>query len=178
MGFVEGIGGKIHHLIEDPVGYLSGNPVAHRPRHLYLAILHDAVYKIGPFLLHDLRLLLGHGPAHQVAPPPGIPGKVPDDLHDLLLVHHASVGLFQDGPQPLIRVGYAFRVVFPANVPGDLLHGAGPEESDAGDDVLKAVGLELGQELAHTGGFQLEYPVRIRCGNHFVYLWVPVIQLG
>ena len=89
MGLIEGVFGEIRHVVKDLVGRLFVDAVGRTA--LYSLFL-VAVNEILPLPGHNVRLFLGHGTAHQVAPSQGIPGQVPDDLHDLLLVHDTAVG--------------------------------------------------------------------------------------
>ena len=67
MGLIEGIAGKIHHLIEDGVGHLLTDAVADAPRHHHLSLLvHQAIDEVLSFLFHDIMLLLAHGSSDQV----------------------------------------------------------------------------------------------------------------
>ena len=92
MGFIERIGRKVHHFIEDLVCNVCGHTVAHSARNLNNAFFHDAVDKILPFLEHNVVLFLCHCTADKVASPHGIPCYIAHDAHYLLLVNHAAIG--------------------------------------------------------------------------------------
>ena len=72
MGFVESIGSKIHHLIENLFRCFLADAAPKRTVHLDFAILDYAVDEIYPFALHDIVLLLAHGAADKVASAEGI----------------------------------------------------------------------------------------------------------
>ncbi|MPN26734.1 hypothetical protein SDC9_174159 [bioreactor metagenome] len=86
MGFIEGVLGEIHHLVEHLFRDAARNP-----------IFDATLDEVAAFALHHVLLFLGHGAAHQVASSQGISGQVPHDLHHLFLINHATVGGFQNG---------------------------------------------------------------------------------
>ena len=170
MGFVEGVGGEGDHLVVDLVGHVLRHAVADAACDLDAAVLGSlAINEVFPLLLHDLVLLLGHGAAHQVTSAIGITSQVADDLHHLLLIHHAAVGHVQDGTELFGLVMHGGRVLLALDVAGDGIHGAGTIQGNGGDDVLKAGGLHAGEEAGHAGAFQLEHAVGITGGDHLIH---------
>ena len=109
-----------------------------------------AVDKELTFLRHDVGLFLRHGAPDEIASPVGISCKGADDFHDLLLIYHAAVGVGQDRLQKRMGILHGRRVVLSLDIAGDLFHGAGTEQGNARDQVLKAVRLQLSHELAHA----------------------------
>ena len=93
VGFIEGVGRKVAHFVEDPIGDFRADSIGHRPYAVLGAVwILMAVEEILPFLLHNVVLFLGHGPAHQIRPSIGVSRQAAADLHYLFLVHHAAVG--------------------------------------------------------------------------------------
>ena len=62
MGFVKSVSCEIDHLIINMICSLLINAILNTALYVFFLI---AVHKILAFLLHDRRLLLGHGTAHQ-----------------------------------------------------------------------------------------------------------------
>ena len=62
-------------------------------------------------------------------------------------------------------VGFLLAVL-DADIGRDVVHRARPVERHQRDQVLEAVGLELGQDVAHAAAFHLEDPVGIAFGQH------------
>ena len=173
VGFVEGVGSEVHHLVEDMVRHLLLDAPFHGPFHAV-----RAVDEILPLPGHHVVLLLAHGPADDVGSAQGVAAQGADNLHDLLLIDHTAVGGGEDGLQALVLIVDGAGIVLALDIPGDALHGAWTVEGDASDDILEAVGFELHEELAHARRFQLEHPVRVPSGDHVVYLFVGEIVGG
>ena len=89
MGLVEGVFCKVNHLIVDVVCGLLVNPIVHTALNPFRLA---AVDKVLALLLHNRRLFLTHGAAHQIAASHGVSGQITHNLHNLLLVHDASIG--------------------------------------------------------------------------------------
>ena len=81
-----------------------------------------------------------------------------EDPHDLLLVDHHAVGLFQDLLEDGVEVDGLLAAVLDVDVFVDhaAVQRAGAIEGVGGDDVGEAVGLHLDQEVADAGRFELE----------------------
>lgn len=78
-----------------------------------IAVGHGALVPIGLQLAHDVELLFAHGLAQLVGLASGETGHGHGDLHDLLLVDHGAVGLFQNGAQAVVVVVHGGRVLRP-----------------------------------------------------------------
>ncbi|CAI8357203.1 MAG: Uncharacterised protein [Cyanobium sp. ARS6] len=85
MTLVEAVLSEQHHLIKQLIGDLGVNAALRRSLHKYAAML-----------LHLRYFFLAHGPAQKIRFSKGVAGQVLRDAHDLLLVHHDSVGLAQN----------------------------------------------------------------------------------
>ena len=153
MRTVERVLREVHHAVEDLVGRRLGDAAGQAARHAFLWI---AVDEVGSLLLHHGFLFLAHGAAHQVAAAHGIAAQIPHDLHDLLLIHDAAVGIRKDGLQLGDQVVDALSVVFAADIVRDKAHGTRPVEGNAGDEIIHAVRLQLLHEALHAAGFELE----------------------
>ena len=77
------------------------------------------------------------------------------DLHDLFLVGHDAVGLFEDLGHDRVGQG-PFGAVLAVDVVGDQDHRAGTVQGVGGDQVLDAVRLHLHQQVLHPARFELE----------------------
>ena len=85
MALVEAVLGEQDHLVEQLVGDLGVN-----------ATLRCSLHKDAAMLLHLRDFFLAHGATQQIRLAKGVAGQVLRDAHDLLLVHHDSVGLAQN----------------------------------------------------------------------------------
>ena len=85
MTLVEAVFGEEHHLVEEFIGHLVVDTA-----------LGGALHKNAPMFLHLRHLFLAHGPAQQVSFPQGVTSKILGDAHDLLLIHHDSVGFAEN----------------------------------------------------------------------------------
>ena len=89
MGFVEGILRKIRHLVKNLAGHLFRYAIFYCARHRTVLCTID---KRLPFFGHYIALFLAHSTPNQVATRPAVSRQLTDDLHNLLLIHHAAVG--------------------------------------------------------------------------------------
>ena len=164
---VEGVAGEGGHLFEELLGDFLRHAVAHSAGHGDGAVgLHLAVDEDFLLLRHHVVLFLGHGAAHEVAAAHGIAGQIAHDLHDLLLIDHAAVGHVQDRLELGMQIFDRLGLLLAGDEARNGLHRAGAIERYGGDDVLKAGGLHVGQERAHTAAFHLEDAVGIALGDH------------
>ena len=155
MALVEAVARELRHLVED-----------HRGARLLDVVLGCAFDEVRALGIH-LRLdLLAHGAAQQVGAAQRIARQDLGDLHHLLLVDHDAVGLFQDALERRMQVVGLLLTILDADIGRDVVHRAGPIERHQRDQVLEAVGLELGQDVAHAAAFHLEDPVGIALGQH------------
>ena len=173
MGFVEGIGSEVRHLVEDPAGGLLRDPVSDAARYPLLGV---SVNEVLPLLLHHLRLFLGHGSPHQVRPAQAVACQLLDDLHYLLLVNDTAVGGLQDRLQLRALIGHGVPVVLSLDIPGDEVHGARTVKGKARNNIVDGFRLKLLHEAGHAGRLQLEHACRIPPGDHLVDLRVSVID--
>ena len=174
MGLVEGVFGKIRHLVVDVVGRALLQAVVHAALH---ALLRIAVDEILTLLLHHRGLFLAHGTAHQVRAAHGVARQVPHDLHHLLLVDDTAVGGSQNGFHLRAVVGNGASVVLALDVLGDKVHGSRPVQGNSGDDVLQAAGLKLLHETLHAAAFQLEHPLGLARADGIQNLFVVVVDV-
>ena len=93
MGFVKSVSCEIDHLIINMICSLLINAILNTSLYVFFLI---AVHEILAFLLHDRRLLLGHGTAHQIASAHGIARQIANDLHNLFLVDDTAVRRLQN----------------------------------------------------------------------------------
>ena len=94
MRLVEGIVGEVIHLVVDAFGHADGDAVGLAAADIARGV---AVNERAALFFNVFDLLLGHGPAHHVCLPEGIPAQLAEDLNDLLLIQDAAVGNRQNG---------------------------------------------------------------------------------
>ena len=92
------------------------------------------------------------------------------DLHQLLLVDDAAVGLLGDRAQARVRVADGRGVVLALRVGGDVGHRAGPVEGAERDQVAELGRADPFQRVAHPVGLELEDAGRVAAGEHLVGL--------
>ena len=128
-----------------------------------VAVGHGALVPVGLQLAHDVELLLAHGLAQLVGLAGGETGHGHGDLHDLLLVDHGAVGLFQNGPQAVVVVVHGGRVLRCLDV---VLHHAGLEraravQGDGGHDVGELLGRQALEQAHVQGALHLKQAVHV-----------------
>ena len=174
MGLVEGILREVDHFIIDSVCDFFTDAVCYAAGDIFLFI---SVNKILPFLFHDGSLLFTHGTANQIGSSHGITGQIPDDLHYLLLVYDASIGVLKYGLNLRAVIAYMVRVCFSFDVLGNEIHGARSVKSHTRYDVLYVLRFKLLHEILHSRGFQLEHALAFALGDHLVNLGIGIIDL-
>ena len=171
MSLVEGIVGKGKNLVVDLFGGGRVDAVGHAALDVAGGI---AVEERLTLLGHVLGLLLAHGTAEHIRLSQGVPGKLLEDLDDLLLIDDTAVSDGQDRLQLRDDIADLAGVMLTGDELGDRIHGAGTVQGDDGGDVLNALGLQTYADAGHAGGFHLEHTVGFAVGEHFVGLRVPL----
>ena len=89
------------------------------------------------------------------------PAEPVQDPHDLFLVDHDPVGLFQDVLHHRVFVARLLPAALDVDVFVDhpAVQGAGAIEGEDGDQVGEAVGLHLDEEVADARAVELEQPL-------------------
>ncbi len=150
VGFIEAVAGELFEEVKNLVGPLFGYPVGGGA----------AIDELLAHFLHDLHVLFTHGAAHDIGFAQRETGQRLGGLHHLFLVDHDPVGLFADLFQERVEVFDFDLPVAPIDEVWDELHGARAVERHQRGDVLNGADLKAAAEIAHTAGFQLEYPDR------------------
>ena len=174
MGFVEGVLGKVDHLIENFIRHLLGNPPIDTAFHSFFLV---AVHEILPLFRHHIALFLGHGTADQVTSSQRVAGQFHNDLHYLLLVDDTAVGGGQDTFQLRTIIADFGLISLSFNVFGNKIHGTRPVQGNARDDIFQVSGLELLHEGFHPGAFKLEHTLRFPLADHLVHFRVVIGNL-
>ena len=157
MALVEAVAGELGDLFKDQRRLGLGHAAGHR------------ALDEGPALGLHLGLdLLAHGPAQQVRTAQTVASQFLGDLHDLFLVDHDPVRLFQDPFQARVEVVRRLLFMLAGDVAGDVVHRARAVERHDGDDILEAVRPEPAQDVAHARGLQLENPNRVAAAQHLI----------
>ena len=173
MGFIKRIFCKINHFIVYLICHLLVDSVFDAAGNSLRLV---SVDKSLTLLLHHRRFFLGHGPAEKVASSQGVAPQGPHDLHHLLLVDDTPVGGFQDGRKLRAVVRNRIRVVFPADILGDEIHGAGAVKGNSRNDILKTLRLQFLHEVFHARAFQLENAVRFSRSQGRVHCRIVVLH--
>ena len=149
VGFIESIAGKVGHEIEQFLRF----PL--REMGLLCALNEQCL-----LFFHLLRLLLPHRAPEEIGLPQRKPSQPIRDRHDLLLIDDHSTGVLQDGLQGRWIIGDMGRIPFALDevVHHPALQRAGTVEGQNGNEILESFGLDLHQQIAHPGAFQLEDP--------------------
>ena len=171
MSLVEGIVGKGKNLVVDLFGGGRVDAVGYAALDIPGWV---AVEKRLPLLGHVLGLLLAHGPAEHIRLSQRVPGKLLEDLDDLLLIDDTAVSDGQDRLQLRDDIADLAGVMLTGDELGDRIHGAGTVQGDDGGDILDALGLQTYADAGHAGGFHLEHTVGFAVREHFVGLRVPL----
>ena len=151
MGFVESVTGEFIDLCPDLL----------REFRLNIVGLLASFDKIEFFLLHDVHLLFPDGTADNVGMSESEACELLYDLHDLFLIQHDSVRLFEDRFHFRMVVNDRLETFFTADEGRDELHRPRTVDCQKSDDVFDRFHNELAAEGLHSAGFQLEYRDRV-----------------
>ena len=114
MRLVETVGGKLLDQVEDLTRQLGIHLRRHR------CSLDEQL----SLFLHECRILLSHGPPHQVGLCKRETGQLLHQLHDLFLIHNDAVGRMQNRLHLWMEVGDLPATVLPLDDVRDVVHGA------------------------------------------------------
>ena len=159
VGLVEAVFGELRHQVEQAVGEL-----------FRVIFLERALDEQAAVLVHLLLILLAHCAPQQVRPAQGVAADDLGNLHHLFLVDDHAVGWGEAGLQVRMEIVDGLLALLAQD---EIVHHAGtqrpwPVQREHGDDVLEAVGLELGQQLLHALRFKLEHRRGIGLLQHLV----------
>ena len=173
MGLVERIFGKIGHIVVDFIGNLLGNTIADTSGN---ALFFITINKVLALLGHNGGLFLGHCTAYQIASTQRIAAQIPDDLHNLLLIYDTAVGRLQNRFELRTVIGDLVGMVFALDILGDKVHRARTVQGNTGDDILKALWLQLLHERFHTRTLKLEHALTDTLSDHVKHLRIVIID--
>ncbi len=127
----------------------------------------------------DVHLLLRDGLDRRVRLGQLDAAQAIEDPHDLFLVDHHPVGLFQDVLHHRMLVLGLLPAMLPVDVGIDhaAVQRAGPVQGEDGDEVLEAVGLHLDQQVADARAIELEDAQGLAALEQFVG-WFVVQRQG
>ena len=114
--------------------------------------------------------LLAHRLAHEIDFAPAIAGKIDRDEQRLILIDDHAIGVSEDRLELGMEIVDLLGAVLAGGVARDVVHRPGPIKRNKRDDVLELVGLELAQNIAHAGAFQLKHAGDIRARQHLEVL--------
>ena len=174
MRFIKGILGKINHFIINFICYLLGNPTFYTSRNTFFFI---SVDKILALLFHYRCLFLTHGAAEQITSSKGITPQGTYNLHNLLLVHNTPVSRLQNRLQLRAVIGNASCIILSLNILRNEIHGAGAVQGNPRDNILQAFRLQFFHKISHSAAFQLEHPICFSLTQHFINLFIFIINV-
>ena len=163
MGFVKTVAGKSLHLFVNMRSDFFGN-----------VILFTALYELFTELFHYVQFLFTHSLTQSVSLAGGKAAQCFGNLHNLLLIHHTAVGLFQGFFQHRRFIDDFFLSVFAAHehIHHTRFHRPGAVERHQGGHVAKLGRLQLFNQVAHTAAFQLENAQRFARAKHIVGFFI------
>ena len=108
----------------------------------------------------NVRLLFGHGTAHDVGVTEGIARDLAEDAHDLLLIDGTAVGRAQDRLQLCNGIAHALWMMTAFNKFGNGIHRSRTVKRNCRNDVIQPLGREIGKHLPHAARLQLKHTAR------------------
>ena len=161
MALIKGIFGKFQPILPDFIDHRGWHTV-------FGSTFHDLFLK----LHHQIYVLLTHGFAQSIRFAAAEPAQFARDLHHLFLIDGNAIGAFEGVFHQGMIVGDLFLAVFARDIAVDELHRSRPVERHHGDQILKHIGLQFHQILAHAVTFKLEYAVGFAPAEHGVHFFI------
>ena len=173
MGFVKSVSCEIDHLIINMICSLLINAILNTALYVFFLI---AVHKILAFLLHDRRLLLGHGTAHQIASAHGIARQIANDLHNLFLVDDTAIGRSQNMLQLRTFICDGGLIILSFQITRNEIHRSRTIERNSRNDILQVFGPQLLHEAFHSRTLQLEDAIALSGANGCQDIFIIIIN--
>ena len=151
VALVEAVARELHDQVEE----LARAPRIHAARS-------GARHELLARGVDELLVLLADGLDDRVRLAERDAAEEVQDLHDLLLIDHDSVGLGQERIHRLVHRGHRLLAVLARVVVRDQAHRARTEERVGRDQVLQAVRLHVREQATHAARFELEHAARVR----------------
>ena len=176
---VERVTCKLQYLVEKVVCDFLAYAVCNRPGNVFarlVAFEFAAVQEYVALLFENGEFLLGDSASHNIRAAETESRNLLRDLHNLLLIHYAPVGVFQNLFEKRVRILHLVGVTFAFQEQVDKLHRTGTVHRNACHDVFEVVRLKLRHKLFHAAAFKLEHRLAIARSNQFVHLVVLVAE--
>ena len=154
MRLVERVVREVVHLVVDGRRDVLRDAVGHAAGDIAGCVAAD---ERAALLFDVLDLLFAHGAAHHVRLPERIPGKLAEDLDDLLLIEDAAVGDGEDGLQHRVLVFDERRILLAGDQARDRFHRARPVGGDDDGQIFDRLRLQAHAHARHAGRFHLEH---------------------
>ena len=179
VGFIECVLGKGFHIGKDGLCRRFADSISDAARNFHIAcFVQLSMDEIFLLLQHDIFFLFTHSAAYDVRTSKAVAGKVPHDLHNLLLINKTSVGYVQNRRQFRRHIFDFFRILLILNVFRNGIHRTRSVQGNSRYDIFKAGRLQVFHKLGHTAAFQLKNTQRIAAGNHIVNGFIIVAHPG
>ena len=178
--FVERIACKFQYLVKQVVCNLFADAVCHRAGDVFarlVAIKLSAVQEDVALLFEHGEFLLCDSTSHDVRAAETESRNLLRDLHNLLLIHDTSVGVFKDVFEQRVCVLHLIGVTLAFKEQVDKLHRTGTIHGNTCHHVFQAVGLQLCHKAFHAAAFKLEHRFAISRSDEFVHFVVFVSEL-
>ena len=174
MGLIKRILGKIHHCTIDMLCNLRCNTIGFTAGNTFLCITMD---KVRTLFLHNVRLFLTHGAAHQVTSSHCISTQITYDLHNLLLIYDTAISRRKNRLQLWCLIRYQIRIILTLDIAWNKVHRTWSIQGNTGNDIFQILRFEFFHEVLHALTFQLEHTICLACSKGRQYLLVIIINL-
>ncbi|MPM61893.1 hypothetical protein SDC9_108757 [bioreactor metagenome] len=141
-------------------------------RLLGIALPQRPFNKVFSFFIDSRLLFFAYRSSEDVRFPQAEASHFGRHLHNLFLINHHPVGHLKDGFQIWMEIIDCGQSFFPRNEEVDLFHRTRSIKRIDGGDIFDRFRPEFSQHILYAGGFELEYPIRIRSSE---YIERPII---
>ena len=166
VGLIERISRELRYVVKDLSRDRLGYAVGDRTGNFPALFVFSAVDKCLAVFFHEGGLLLRHGAADVVGLAHREAREISNDLHDLFLIDHTSVGHVQDRLEERMIVLNGRRIVTGRHIFRDLVHRARTVKRDARDNVLKRGRFQVDHKRCHARTFKLEHTLGVAAADH------------
>ena len=161
VGFIKTISAEFQDMLEDLLGFFLAHAFGDGP-----------FQKLGLHLRDHFTLLFTDRLDEFVGAAQLDPTELIENLHDLFLVDHDSIGLFQNFIHDRMHLRHLLTAVLAVAIARDQFHRPRSIQRVGGDEIFQTVRLHLHQKILHAAGFKLKDAARFTPAEKGQHLFI------
>ena len=148
MRFIEKISAFFFEIIAD----LFCNPFR-------ISVCNNFSIQLLRLFFYKFNILFADSLSKLVSPSVATASKFPDNIHELFLINHTTISLFQNRFHVGMDVGYCLFTVFAIDIVFKSTHAIWTIQCQHGRNIFEVCRFQPQKQIAHTAAFNLEHAI-------------------